>query len=216
MYCTTCGKKLPDGALACDECGTRFTPGGDTIEEPKTEQGSEKAADAEGGHRPYMDYKPFSGANGPGGAQNGSGGANGSGYAQSGNGGEGGSYYSQSEGSASGSYNAQSSGAYDYSDPDAGSRRGWEQYEPAPPDRMGTAIGGFTVGLIALCSCCVPFFSVPLGIIGLILSILGFQSSYRGLAIAGIVLSALSLAFGILLLLLSIMDGVGFRYYWYY
>ena len=81
---------------------------------------------------------------------------------------------------------------------------------------MGTAIGGFTVGLIALCSCCVPFFSVPLGIIGLILSILGFQSSYRGLAIAGIVLSALSLAFGILLLLLSIMDGVGFRYYWYY
>ena len=49
MYCTNCGKELPDGASVCDECGT-----------PAGSQDARQENTA-GRHRPYMDYQPFSG-----------------------------------------------------------------------------------------------------------------------------------------------------------
>lgn len=53
MYCTTCGKELPDGSSVCDECGTEFTPDKKPVKQENTSED----------YRPYMDYQPFSNRN---------------------------------------------------------------------------------------------------------------------------------------------------------
>ena len=84
-----------------------------------------------------------------------------------------------------------------------------------PEGHTGLAIAGFVLGIIGICSCCVPIISIPLGIIGLILSILGIKSRYQGLAIAGVVLSSISIVLGILMILAIIVsDDSYIHYYW--
>jgi uncharacterized protein DUF4190 len=58
----------------------------------------------------------------------------------------------------------------------------------------GQAIAGMILGIIGLCLFWYPVFGLPLGIIGLILSIVGRKSTTgRGMATAGIVLSTITL-----------------------
>ncbi len=191
MYCTTCGKELPDGTRICDECGTRFTPEG-------------KSEEIE--HRPYMDYQPFSGQSDgpdPQTAEQESPQTDrepGTSYGQSGP-----SPYGQGNGpSPYGQipYQANPYGRYPERDPEG-------------PDRTGMAVAGLVIGIISVCCCCIPLLNIPLGILAVIFGVLGMKSSYRGLAIAGLVLGVISLVLGLMMLLLLVMeDGFHFSYYW--
>ena len=233
MYCTTCGKELPDGTLVCDECGTRFTADGQKIENDRTEGGAADEQSSEG-HRPYMDYKPFSdfsdedyqrsggrSSSGPQAGYRPGNGAGGYGYGTQSQTSDSGSYHENGQGPengrysyGSGSYEGNGRGAYSYQY-GQGYPYGQNGSEDPGPGRTGPAIAGFILGIVSICSCCVPFLTIPLGLLGLILSILGLQSMYRGLAIAGIVLNTISLVLGMMMLLLLIMEGdLSFSYYW--
>ena len=69
------------------------------------------------------------------------------------------------------------------------------------------AIAGFILGILSLVSTlvCFPILNIILGIIGLVLSIRGMKSSKRGMATAGVILSAIGLAFGVFLIVFIII-----------
>lgn len=70
----------------------------------------------------------------------------------------------------------------------------------------GQAVAGMVLGIIGICLFWYPILSLPLSIVGLILSILGRRSvTRRGMATAGIVLSSITLV-----LALSICSLFGF------
>ncbi len=69
------------------------------------------------------------------------------------------------------------------------------------PDRQGVAIASLIIGIVNLLGWCLPICGIPLAIGGIITGVLGLQSSRRGLAIAGIILSAITL-------LLSIINAI--------
>ena len=65
---------------------------------------------------------------------------------------------------------------------------------PAPVrDRSVLAIVSLVLGILALCAWIIPVCGFPVSAAGLVLGILGLRTSRRGLAIAGIVLAALTL-----------------------
>ncbi len=70
-------------------------------------------------------------------------------------------------------------------------------YQPAPStptsDKSGLAIASLVLGIINLCSWLLPICGGPLAIVGLVLGFLGLNSSKKGMAIAGLVLSGLAL-----------------------
>lgn len=83
--------------------------------------------------------------------------------------------------------------------------------------RYGMAIAAMVLGIVSACTCWV---GVPLAIVGLILGILGLKTPKgKGMAIAGIVISAVVLAIWLTLLLIGLF-AVGaahdFPYYYYY
>ena len=180
MYCTTCGKELPNGSSVCDECKTEYTPDGKPL---KRESTSEE-------HRPYMNYQPFS-------------------YQNDNNNENSGQNFE-------GQYSYGQQKAYERRNPyDRQNFNGYNNSQEMPEGHTGLAIAGFVLGIIGICSCCVPIISIPLGIIGLILSILGIKSRYQGLAIAGVVLSSISIVLGILMILAIIVsDDSYIHYYW--
>jgi len=64
---------------------------------------------------------------------------------------------------------------------------------------MGFAIAGLVLGIIAIISSWYPFFGLLIPIVGIVMSALGRRSvSYRTMATAGLVLSIIALAIGIL------------------
>ena len=71
---------------------------------------------------------------------------------------------------------------------------------PSPPktDRYVLAIISLVLGILNLCAWFVPFCGGPLAIVGIILGVLGLNSSRKGLAIAGIVLSGIALLLSII------------------
>jgi phage FluMu protein Com len=72
--------------------------------------------------------------------------------------------------------------------------------EYGPPSRQtdGRAVASLVLGILSIVgSCCCPFVGLPLAIIGLTLGILARNSENRGMAIAGVVLSALGTVLGI-------------------
>ena len=179
MYCTNCGKELPDGASVCDECGT-----------PTGSQDARQENTARG-HRPYMDYQPFSGGE---------------------------TTYGQQDSRQENSYGQQDpygqQNAYDYDqqNPYRNSQYGGRR---DPEGHTGLAIAGFVLGIIGICSCCIPILSIPIGVLGLIFSIIGLKSSYRGLAIAGVVLNVIAIVLGILMILVVLVsDDHYIHYYW--
>lgn len=90
------------------------------------------------------------------------------------------------------------------------------EYEPppasvppsTPAEQM--AITSFVLGILSLCFSCCCLIGMPMAIIGLVLGIKGLESRHRGLAIAGIVLSAIGILanLGVTTLKLLIDGGV--------
>ncbi len=74
---------------------------------------------------------------------------------------------------------------------------------PQQPDRQGVAIASLVLGGLSLLSFCLVICAAPLGLAGIITGIAGLKSSRRGLAIAGIVLSAIGLFVSVLLALIG-------------
>ena len=74
-------------------------------------------------------------------------------------------------------------------------------------DDVGPALAGFILGILSLVFTlvCFPILNIILGIIGLVLSIRGMKSSKRGMATAGVILSAIGLAFGVFLIVFIII-----------
>jgi hypothetical protein len=74
---------------------------------------------------------------------------------------------------------------------------------PSQPqsDRSGFAIASLIVGIINLCAWIIPLCGCPTAIIGIVLGILGLQSSKKTLAIVGLILCGLGL-------LATIVNGV--------
>ncbi len=174
MYCTTCGKELPDGTPVCDECGARLSPNGQTLDtdgkfDGKPDEKSAvppREADSSSARRPYMDYRPFSGD-----------------YSDE-------DYRRSSE---------EQEGGY-YGRP-ARRQEGYTQ------NRTGFAVASLVLGILAICSCCLPMITIPLGILSVIFAVLGMKSINRGIAIAGLVLGIVALVFGCMVLIIFLLDG---------
>lgn len=69
---------------------------------------------------------------------------------------------------------------------------------PAPADRSTLAVISLVLGILGLCAWILPLCGFPISIVGLILGILSARSTRRGMAIAGIVLAAMTLLAAIL------------------
>ncbi len=67
------------------------------------------------------------------------------------------------------------------------------QPQAQPSDKKGLAIASLVLGILSLCSSILWFCGGPISIVGLVLGFLGLKSSLRGLAIVGLVLSAIGL-----------------------
>lgn len=80
----------------------------------------------------------------------------------------------------------------------------------APDPRKGQAIAGFVLGLLSLLLWIIPgiggYLDLVCAIVGIVLSSLGMKSrTSRGLAIAGLVLSIISLAIAAIVIILAII-----------
>ena len=64
---------------------------------------------------------------------------------------------------------------------------------PTPKGGKGLAIASLVLGILSLCASVAWWCGGPLSIVGLVLGALGVKSSGRGMAIAGIILSAVGL-----------------------
>ncbi len=78
------------------------------------------------------------------------------------------------------------------------------------PQKNGMGTAGFVLSLIGLLFCWVPFLNILLWILGLVFSIIGVTRQPKGLSIAGIVLSAVTLIVFIVCLIvaLSVYDDI--------
>lgn len=64
--------------------------------------------------------------------------------------------------------------------------------QPAP-EKKGFSIASLVLGLVGLIAWCLPLLGYPVTIVGLILGILGIKKGGKGMAIAGIILCAITL-----------------------
>ena len=79
----------------------------------------------------------------------------------------------------------------------------------SPDKGMGFAIAGLVLGIIAIISSWYPVFGLPIPIVGIVMSALGRRSvSYRRMATAGLVLSIIAIAIGILTTALVIIAAI--------
>lgn len=93
-------------------------------------------------------------------------------------------------------------------------------YPQPRKERAGCAIASLVLGLVSVFMWLFPFFGFPTTIIGLIMGILGRNSQYRGMSVAGIVLSVVFLVFTLgwaVLTFLAMMGSFnsGYPYYYY-
>ncbi|MCI8464318.1 MAG: DUF4190 domain-containing protein [Lachnospiraceae bacterium] len=172
MYCTTCGKELPDDASVCDECQTVF-PSGVQTEESETADSDRQGCEPENGRRPYLNYRPFSGT------------------------------YESRESEQSDSWRD------DYRQAPHG-QGGYSQYPESSPGQTGFSIASLVLGILAVCSCCLPIITIPLGILAVIFAVLGMKSINRGLAIAGLILGILALVLGLMMFVILLLSSDGF------
>lgn len=87
---------------------------------------------------------------------------------------------------------------------------------PQPPKKAsGFAVASLVLGIIGvLSSCCCTFLSLPLGIIGTILGIVGCtkKNVSKGIAIAGIILSVISVLISVVCMLIIILSYGSLNY----
>lgn len=79
-----------------------------------------------------------------------------------------------------------------------------QDQQPAPQEKKGLSVASLVLGICGFVACCLPLIGYPVTITGLVLGIIGKKKGGKGMAIAGIILSAISLA---LTLLNSIMGA---------
>ena len=100
--------------------------------------------------------------------------------------------YGRSEGSGS---------AYDYGRPEgSGSDYDYGRsggYSGGPERGGGTAIAALVLGILSAVSCCIPYFSIPLSLAGIVCGALGLKSSRRSMAVAALILSIVFLVLGV-------------------
>ena len=186
MSCKIGGRGLPDGPAVCEECKAAVSPAVQAVPsgngtEPDGEDDAKKdPADGTGsGRRPYMDYKPFSGT-----------------YADKG----------QTDGNpldppGEGPYRQNSYGQ------DAYRQSPYRVPGQADPGRTGFAVASLILGILAVCSCCLPLIAVPLGILAVVFAVPGMRSINRGLAVAGLVLGIVALVLGMMMLIIFLLSS---------
>jgi uncharacterized membrane protein len=77
---------------------------------------------------------------------------------------------------------------------------------PAPvSNNKGLAIASLILGILSLCASVGWFCGGPLSVVGLILGFLGRKSTGKGLATAGIILSAVGLVLTVIFIILSVI-----------
>ena len=70
----------------------------------------------------------------------------------------------------------------------------WGAQPAAAPRGGGKAVASLLLGIVSLLVWLVPIVGIPVAVVGLTLGILGLGGSRRGLAIAGVILSAIGVA----------------------
>ena len=92
---------------------------------------------------------------------------------------------------------------YDYGRPEgSGStydygRPGGYSGGPKPERGGGTAIAALVLGILSAVSCCLPYFSIPLSLAGIVCGALGLKSSRRSMAVAALIVSIVFLVLGV-------------------
>ena len=76
---------------------------------------------------------------------------------------------------------------------------------PQYDEGNGKAIGSLVVGIINILTMCVPVLGICMGLIGLLLGIGGLKSSKKGIAMAGIIISSLTLVFAVFAFVIFIL-----------
>lgn len=67
-------------------------------------------------------------------------------------------------------------------------------YQPMPPqENKGLSIASMVLGICGFLAWCIPLFGYPVCIVGLVLGIVGIKKGGKGMAIAGIIMSAITL-----------------------
>lgn len=82
-----------------------------------------------------------------------------------------------------------SGSAYDYGRPGG--------YSGGPERGGGTAIAALVLGVLSAVSCCLPYFSIPLSLAGIVCGALGLKSSRRSMAVAALIVSIVFLVLGV-------------------
>ncbi len=68
-------------------------------------------------------------------------------------------------------------------------------------EKKGKSVAAMILGIVSLVFSCIWWISIPCSIVGLILGIIGKKSGGRGMAITGIILSSISIALAVLVVL---------------
>ena len=83
-----------------------------------------------------------------------------------------------------------------------------EKKEDSKDDKKGLCIASMVLGIISIVLFCIWYISVPCSILAIIFGILGMKSSFKGMAIAGIITGALGILFTIVILVGAFLLGV--------
>ncbi len=66
------------------------------------------------------------------------------------------------------------------------------------PEKKGLSIASLVLGICGIVGCCLPILGYPVAITGLVLGIIGKNKGAKGMAIAGIIISCITLALTLL------------------
>ncbi len=65
--------------------------------------------------------------------------------------------------------------------------------QPQPEEKKGMSIASLVLGICGIVGCCLPILGYPVAITGLVLGIIGKNKGAKNLAIAGIIVSSVTL-----------------------
>lgn len=86
-----------------------------------------------------------------------------------------------------------------------------EKKEDSKDDKKGLCIASMVLGIISIVLFCIWYIPVPCAILAIIFGILGMKSSFKGMAIAGIITGALGILFTIVIFVGAFLLGVTIR-----
>ncbi len=80
------------------------------------------------------------------------------------------------------------------------------QQPEKPPAKSGLSIAAMVLGILSILFFCIPYISLPLAIVGLILGIISLvkKQGGRGMAIAGVICSAIGFIIGIIVIIFAV------------